>query len=336
MAVAQIQQVELAEPVQLVGSVLPLRDAPLSVQVAGLVQEIWVDEGAQVKQGDRLLQLDDQLARIAVDRRSAELAQAQAELAEAQRKLDEAIRLREQGHIPVSALETAQTSQAVAAAVQGQVEADLAAAQENLQRHMLRAPFAGTVTRKQAELGQWLNTGSAAFQLIDTDNVRVEVAVPQAQIAAVSLGTRASIALDAFPNLTWESSVSAVIPRDTANARTVPVWLSVANPQGTLLPGMSARVRLGLANAEPLALAVPNDALVRRADGAVLVWLVRDAEPDLVVEAVQVTLGRRDASFTEVVSNALQPGDRVVFRGNESLRPGQAVYVVEGYMVGGR
>lgn len=335
VAVAQITQIELSDPLQLVGSVLPRRNAALSVQVGGLVQTLWVDEGSRVAAGEKLLQLDDHLARIQVQRSRAQVAQAEAERAEAQRKYAEALRLREQGHIPASAVETAQTERAVADAVLAQTEAEHAAAQETLKRHTVRAPFAGTITRKHAELGQWLNTGSTALQLVDTAEVRIEVAVPQAQIGGITPGTQAAVVLDSFPNATLSSRVTAVIPRGTDNARTVPIWLTVTNPDGTLLPGMSARVRLGLAADQPLALAVPNDALVRRADGQVLLWLVQDAESGKKAVPVPVTLGRRDATHTEVISDTLQTQDLVVVRGNESLRPGQAVYVVEGYMVGG-
>ena len=78
-----------------------------------------------------------------------------------------------------------------------------------------------------------------------------------------------------------------------------------------------------------------TDSLVRRADGSLLLWLVQDGEPDLTVVPVNVALGRRDARYSEILSDKVKLGDRVVVRGNESLRPGQAVHIVEGYMVGG-
>ena len=191
------------------------------------------------------------------------------------------------------------------------------------------------VTRKAAELGQWLSTGSPALELVDTETVRVEATVPQRHIGGIALGTQARIALDAFPERQFTSVVSAIIPRDVDAARTVPIWLELANPDGAILPGMSARVSLGLRERDGLALAVPNDALVRRADGSLLLWLIQDGEPDLTVRPVSVSLGRRDARFSEILSDEVKLGDQVVVRGNESLRPGQAVYIVEGYMVGG-
>ncbi len=335
VAVAEVTQVELQDPVNLVGSVLPRRNAMVSAQVNGLVEDIWVDEGSRVNAGDPLFQLDAELARIGVDRSAARLRQARAELKESERQLREARRLREAGHIPVSALETAENNVEVAAAVVGQNEAELASARETLNRHKVSAPFAGVVTRKVAELGQWLSTGTPALELADTDAVRVEVAVPQQYIGGVTLGTQARISLDALPERDLTSTVFAIIPRDVDSARTVPIWLEVTNADGAILPGMSARVSLGLGERGGLALAVPNDALVRRADGSVLLWLLQEGEPDLTVKPVNVALGRRDARYSEIVSQEVKLGDRVVVRGNESLRPGQAVYVVEGYMVGG-
>jgi RND family efflux transporter MFP subunit len=335
VAVSTVTQVQLDDPVVLVGSVVPQRTTSISVQVNGMVSTMWVDEGSKVKAGTRLFQLDDNLAKIDVDRRTAQLQQTQAELSESQRQLAESERLRKDGYIPISALETAQTRVAVAKAVVGQREADLAEAKENLSRHIISAPFDGIVTRKQAEQGQWLNPGATALQFIDASMVRVEVAVPQRQIAGISIGTQASIEIDALPGQRLTSLVTAIIPRGDNNARTVPVWLSVDNSSQQLLPGMSATVKLGLENQQSMALAVPNDAIIRRADGTILVWLIRNGEPGMTVQPLNVTLGRRDAQFSEIVGQGIQVGDQVVVRGNESLRPQQAVRIVGAQTVGG-
>jgi RND family efflux transporter MFP subunit len=307
----------------------------ISVQVSGMITSMRVDEGASVSAGDVLFTLDDNIARINVARSNAQVEQAKAELSETQRQLAESERLRKDGYVPASALETAQTRVAVARAIIGQREADLAEARENLSRHIIKAPFSGVVTRKQAEQGQWLNPGSAAIELIDATTVRVEVAVPQRYVAGISIGTQAEIEADALPGQVFKTSVAAVIPRGENNARTVPVWLAVENNSGQLLPGMSANVTLGLQSEQAMVLTVPNDAIIRRADGTILVWVVQDDEPNLTVKPIPVTLGRRDSQSSEVVGNGLQVGDRVVVRGNESLRAQQAVYIVSAQTVGG-
>jgi RND family efflux transporter MFP subunit len=335
VAVSTVTQVQLDDPVVLVGSVVPQRTTSISVQVNGMISSMWVDEGQRVKAGARLFQLDDNLARIDVNRRMAQLQQTQAELSETQRQLAESDRLRKDGYIPVSVLETAQTRVAVAQAVVGQRQADLAEAKENLSRHVITAPFDGIVTRKQAEQGQWLNPGATALQFIDASMVRVEIEVPQRHIAGISVGTQATIEIDALPGQRLTSLVTAVIPRGDNNARTVPVWLSVDNSAQQLLPGMSATVRLGLQSQQSMALAVPNDAVIRRADGSIVVWLIRNGEPNMTVQPLNVTLGRRDAQFSEIVGKGIKVGDQVVVRGNESLRPEQAVHIVGAQTVGG-
>ncbi|XOV82683.1 MAG: efflux RND transporter periplasmic adaptor subunit [bacterium] len=334
VAVASVTQKQLNEPVKLVGSIVPQRMTQISVQVSGMITSMRVDEGAHVSAGDVLFTLDDSIARINVTRSTAQLEQARAELREAQRQLAESERLRKDGYVPASTLETAQTRVAVAEAVIGQREADLAQARENLSRHTIKAPFTGVVTRKQAEQGQWLNPGSAALEIIDATTVRVEVAVPQRFVTGLAVGTQAEIEADALPGQIFDTRVAAVIPRGENNARTVPIWLAVENSSGQLLPGMSAKVTLGFSNEQPMVLAVPNDAIIRRADGSTLLWLVRDGEPNLTVKPLPVALGRRDAQYSEVVGEGLKAGDRVVVRGNESLRPDQAVYVVSAQTVG--
>ena len=94
---------------------------------------------------------------------------------------------------------------------------------------------------------------------------------------------------------------------------------------------MSARITLGVGRGTRSALFVPSDALVRRADGSTLVWLVREdasVDGDRVAKAVQVQVGGVNGDRTQVQGNGIAVGDLVVVRGNENLRPNQPVRVV--------
>lgn len=335
VAVARVNELQLDNQLELVGTVIPRRVTQISSQVDGLIQAVLVEEGEQVQSGDPLLQLDPAFAQIAVDRRRAELKQAEAERDDAARQLDESTRLRRDGHIPQSTLETAITQAAVTEAVVGQRQADLKDALLRLQRHRVMAPFAGTVVAKPAEVGQWLRIDSPALELAQLDTVRVEVAVPQDLIQAVRVGTTGRLRFDAQPGVSVQASVVAVIPRGTDNARTFPIWLELDNRDGRYVPGMSAAVNVGFSGAGSTALVVPNDALVRRSDGTVVIWRVEEAQDALTAVPVPVRLGRSDAGFTELLGEPVSVGDTVVVRGNETLRPRQPVRIVQAMTVGG-
>ncbi|MEM1435770.1 MAG: efflux RND transporter periplasmic adaptor subunit [Pseudomonadota bacterium] len=329
VGIAKISQLQLDDQIALVGTVIPRRITQISSQVDGLIQAVLVEEGTQVSAGQPLFRLDPAFAQIAVDRRRAELAQAEAERDDAARQLDESTRLRKDGHIPQSTLEAAITRAAVTQAVVGQRQADLKDALERLRRHRVTAPFAGTVVAKQAEVGQWLRIDSPAIELSQLDQVRVQVAVPQDLIQAVAIGTPGTLRFDAQPGDMVQASVVAVIPRGTDNARTFPIWLELDNRDGRYVPGMSAQVRLGFAGRNSLALVAPNDALVRRADGSTVIWVVEETEGALTSTPVPVRPGRSDAGYTELLGSGLTVGANVVVRGNETLRPGQPVRIVQ-------
>ena len=134
-----------------------------------------------------------------------------------------------------------------------------------------------------------------------------------------------SINIDALDGNSLNSSLSALIPNTDTASRTFPAWVSLPNPDGQFVPGMSARVQLQK-NSASSGLAVPNDAIVRRARGGVVVWRVTESdEGGLTAQPVPIQPGRLMGEHTEVAPSALAVGDLLVVRGNESLRPNMPV-----------
>jgi len=319
------------EDVALIGSVVPRRSARISAQVAGLVAAIHVDEGHQVNAHEALFELDAELAQIDVQRALAQVAQADAERGESQRKLSETQRLHREGHVPLSTLESAQSDAAVQEALNAQRRADLSRAQILLAQHQISAPFAGTIVGKEAEVGQWIGTDSTVLVLAQTNPVRVEVPLPQHLFDRVKQGTTARIQFQSLPNEIYDATVTNRIPLSRDGARTFPIWLELPNETFRLAPGMSAQVNLVVEQSHDPALLVPDDALVRRADGSTLLWVVREAgDVSKIVEPVLVLAGRTHSGMREIEGKGLSIGDIVVVRGNENLRPGQAVQILGG------
>ena len=329
VGVAKIELGELAERVSLVGSVIPRRSSQISTQVAGQITEIAVDRGSVVRQGDVLFRLDDELTRFDLQAAQAALDEAKAEEAEAERKLREAERLRGEGHIPQSVLDTAQTVASVATARRSQRDAQVSRSRALLKRHTVRAPYAGTVVAKTADIGQWIRLDSPVVTLVETNPARIEVPVPQRLYRQLRPGSSADLWFESLPDERFTAEVGALVPQGSEGARTFPVWLELDNAAGRIAPGMSARVALATSDTPRTVLLVPSDALVRRADGSTLIWLVREEEPidGLVAKAVQVEVGSARGSKRQVEGAGLAAGDLVVVRGNEGLRPNQLVRI---------
>jgi len=295
--------------------------------------------------------------------RKEELRQAEARLAAAESELEfarwdkeSADRLRETGSISEDELrrvrlrlwvaEQAQTQSkaalellragpreeriAQAAARVSAQEAAVARLEDELESHTVRAPFDGVVVAERTEEGEWLSTGDPVVDLTSLGEVEVRVGVVEDQVGALVVGGRALVSVAAFPGREFEARVHTIVPRGDERTRTFPVDVRVANPanDGThpLKPGMFARVSLEIGSPKP-ALLVPKDALVLGGPAPIVYVVQAGAEgAAATVRPVPVQTGvALDGRIA--VEAELQPGDLVVTRGNERLRPGQEVVV---------
>jgi RND family efflux transporter MFP subunit len=313
------------ESLALTGTVTSERSAALSPRVSGLVAAVNVDAGATVKTGDVLLELDAALARLALARADAGLAEARARQAEAARLREEARQQVERRLVPQTRLLAAEAELRIASATVERLQAERRQQAELVARHTVVAPFAGTVSRKLAEAGEWVETGTAVLELVDTHRLRLDLQAPQERYHQIETGAPVSVRADAVGGRTFNGTVTAKVPVKNPAARTFLVRVRVEDADGNLTPGMSAEALLDLRGSGS-AVVLPRDAIVRYPDGTSRVWIVNGGSPPSV-SAHRVELGRNLAGGIEV-RGGLPAGSRVVLRGNETLRDGQAVRVV--------
>ena len=322
-ALVEYVQPELAEVGQelaLTGTVTSASDAALSGQIQGLVATVQVDAGDRVKAGQALLTLDSTLAELALRRSAAAVQEAETRLAEARRLRDEARPLAQNGSLPQSEYATRQGDAELADAVLTRLRAEHAEQVELLARHQLKAPFDGVIRQRLAAPGEWITPGQAVFELVATDDLRIEVQVPQQSYAALRDVQNATVVIDALPGQSLSGQVDARVAALNAQARSFLVRVVLDDAHADVVPGMSARVRFALPGSDQ-AVVIPRDALVRFPDGSSMVWLI---DGDSKVQRRPVVVGAQRGERV-VVAQGLAAGDQVIVRGNETLRPGQAV-----------
>lgn len=317
----------IVEQLPLSGSVLSPRSSDVAPQESGVVEHMAVDAGDQVKQGDVLLQLDKQLTLLELQRLLAMQEETQLGYDEARRLADEARRLIKDRNISKTEFDSRLSTEAASETQLRQLDLQIQMQRVRVDHHTLRAPFTGVIGFKHTEVGQWLDEGSAAYQLVQLDPVRVQARIPERYYAEVKSGTGVNISLDAYPGELIKATVDSVVAVTDVNTRSFTARMDVPNPKHLLAPGMSAHLvfLLGGEVSRPV-LQVPADAIVRRSDGSAAVWVVRDN----TAQAITVTVGRREHSRVEVRADNLREGDLTVTLGNESLQPGQSVTVVRG------
>lgn len=331
VSVATLEHAPPQAQLVLPGTVLARRSALLSVEVAGVVSQLAVDDGDTVRAGDLLLRLRDrpQALALQVARAEVQRAQAAAELATVQERRQ--TQLVAENMTPQDSFDKARAQRRQAQADAAAANARVALLEDELARHALKAPFDGVISRKRTELGAWVRPADGVLELVETAALRVECALPQAYYAAVGPGTPVELRFDAVPGAPVMASVSRLIPVGHEAARSFRVRVELPNPQQVYAPGMSVNVTLPTTTADTTPVAtVPVDALVRSADGSAVVWTVQGEGDALQATPVSVRPGRALGDRVEVSGSDLAAGTRVVVHGNERLRPGQALRIVGG------
>lgn len=228
--------------------------------------------------------------------------------------------------------EIAQAAAAVAAQ-----EAEVARIDDQLAKHTIRAPFAGWVVERFTEKGQWLSRGGLIARIAELERVKIVAQVPEMSVRFLKPGAEVRLEFDAAPEQTWVGEVTRVVPQADVLSRSFPVEIMldnrVADGQPVLQGGMLARAWLPVGRTGS-ATVVPKDAVVL--GGSRPVVYVIDAAPAAagaaanpagasgIVRPVEVSLGAAVDGSVEV-RGGIEPGQLVVTRGNERLRPGMAV-----------
>lgn len=323
VVVEPVRTVDLVNNLELSGTVTSPRVSQISTSVPGLVSAVHYDSGADVQAGDLLLELDPALEEMAVRQADAELAEAQSELADARRRLGIAENLAERAFGPKNNVDALLTEVETKKAVIARREAQKASAVERLSRHFVKAPYAGVISKKLAEAGQWIVPGTTVFELVEMRGLRIDVPVPQQYFPQLRSGADISVRFDALPDKVVPAGIGALIPVSDPSVRTFTLRLLPQKADISITPGMSARVSISL-NSGRKGLVVSRDALVRYPDGRITAWVLEQNGEASVVTERRIEIGKTFKGLVHVRSG-LKEGERVVVRGNESLREGQPV-----------
>jgi RND family efflux transporter MFP subunit len=337
------------------GYVVARTRASVAAKVPGRLATLTVDGGSFVRRGQVIAQLENADWAAAVAQAKANLASTRAELLEAASERDQA--QREAGRIQriradnpdlmsEQDLEVAENRAATTAAraigAKARIEAAQAALrveQATLENSYIRAPFTGTVLRKEAEVGEVVApsvggglTRGAVVTMADLSTLEVEVDVNEAYIGRVRHEQPARITLDAYPDTAFRGWVRQVVPTADRQRATVQVKVAIADKDARILPEMGARVDFltpprdtGTSGATvtpaPTSLRLPVSA-VRDAGGQSVVWLVRDGR----LESRAVEAGPASGGFREI-RRGLSGGELVVTGGVETPTQGLRVKV---------
>jgi membrane fusion protein (multidrug efflux system) len=311
--VASIQ--DWSATIEAVGSAAPARGVTLAADLPGVVQSIFFQSGAYVREGQELVVLDTRQ-----ERGQLHAAIAQRDLA--RNNLERGRKLLEQQAI--SKLEFDQTE-----AASRQSEALVEQAEAAIGRKTIRAPFSGVTGIRQVNLGQYVNSGDAIVPLHSLDPMYVNFTVPQQDAAVVRTGAVVVTLADSSSTGRFTGRVTTVNPLVAEATRNVEVQATFPNPRGQMRAGMFVTVQVQVGASRPT-VAVPASAINYAPYGNSVFVVEQIKGPNgksyRGVRQQFVKLGGAQGDQVAVVQG-VTPGQEIVTTGVFKLRSGAAVNV---------
>jgi len=321
------------------GTINPVSLVNVGTQVSGRVKKIYADYNDRVKQGQVLLELEDELfkAQIAQSLGNVKNNEASLELAKANELRMRSLFEKEY----VSKQELDQSIQALksAEAQLSTTKAQLKRDQTNYSYSIIKSPVSGVVVDRVVDVGQTVAASLQTPTLFkiaqDLSKMQINTSFAEADIGRIQVNQTAKFNVDAFPNKNFEGVVKQIRlnPTNTANVVTYDVVISVDNPEQLLLPGMTAYVNINFAKHDNVLL-VPNAALRYRPKneelnlamkkdkkpddnasktktddlGSGKIYVLRNNKPEMIRVKTSITNGK----FTEIISSDIKPNEFVI------------------------
>jgi RND family efflux transporter MFP subunit len=326
------------QQIVLPGDIHAWYEAPIYARVNGYLKNWYFDFGAQVKKGQVLADIETPEIDAQLTAAKAKLNAASAAVkvrdAEAQFAKTTYARWRDSppGVVSVQERETKQAEYESGIARLNAAKADMAAAQADIDRlqslesfKQVVAPFDGTVTARETDIGALINAGSAGnaqlFSVADTHKVRIYVKVPQRLTGNIHRGLTAELRLPQYPGKVFTAKATTTTRSVNTSSRTLLVELQADNPDGLLQPGTYVEAQLNLPS-DPNTMLIPSSAILFRQHGLEAAVVGDDDK----VTLKKISLGRNLGVQVEV-TEGLMPSDRIVDSPPDSLGSGDIVRI---------
>lgn len=323
----------LSQTVPVAGRFVARQAGAVAARTEGAITEMTVQIGDRVIAGDVLAVLDvdrlgwrRDLARATAREMEGRLAAAKSELAKAQAELARMEGIRSSAAFnqaryddAVQDVAIAEGTAAAAAAVVARERAALKLAEDDLRHGRLKAPYPGVVSRRHTEAGAYVRVGDPVISLVNQDDLEIEADVPYNRISGMAPGT--VVSLNLADGSEHQAIVRALGAEENPLTRTRLVRFTPVIDGGEIANAVGESLAVWLPLGAPReVVSVHKDAILKR-QGLSLVYVVT---AENIAQIRPVELG--EAVGTRfVVLDGLAPGEQVVVRGNERLRPGQEV-----------
>ena len=314
--VGQARLMAMAPTMQVAGTVLSRSDAFLSAEVEGRLLEI-AEVGERFAEGEVLARVEDTQLQLRAEELAAEISSVEARLKFLDAELERYQRLAADNLASRTQIDQTRSERDVGESDLRVARSRLAQVADQIERSRIRAPFPGVVAQRLVQAGERVSTGTQVMRVYNPDNLEVVARAPLSYYRYLQPGDELAVRFD---EEVIPAALRTLVSQGTEQSHVFELRLTLDE---RLPVGQAVRVTIPTADIREV-LAVPRDALVLRGSGTSV--FVVDEENN--ARRVNVAVGIGSENMIEV-RGPIQPGDRVVVRGNERLREGQAIEVIE-------
>ncbi|WP_299768444.1 efflux RND transporter periplasmic adaptor subunit [uncultured Pseudoteredinibacter sp.] len=301
---------------RLPGTVISLRDALLSAEISGRLE--WLAEvGDTVEKGDTIAKIDDHLLTLQLRNDQAQIKRIKADLSYQRRQQERLSKLLQNNSVAKNELDQVESRIGILQQDLAIAEINSERAQYQLDRSKVVAPFSGVIANREMNLGELTQIGSPLLRLVDTEQLEISVNAPLRVARFNQPGTMVAVYRD---QQEISTEIRGAVPVGDERSRMMELRLKLQGSEWLI--GEAVTVELAQA-ASRQQLSVPRDALVLRKQ-AVYVFRVNGEDK---AERIEVEPGAGQGNQISV-TGALSAGDKVIVRGAENLKDGQALKII--------
>lgn len=304
------QQDEWEQRLKSIGTIMPVKGTLIRSEADGIVREIRFEPGTRVEAGTVLVVLDREV-------QEAQLNVAQASLELAGKSLKRTRELHARENVSDDALDRAEAEFEMAKATVENLRA-------TIDKRTIRAPFGGRLGVRNLSPGDYISKGQAIVPLQASEQVYVDLSIPQNELSQISTGMEVRLKTDAWPEDVFSGKLTAINPEVDPVTRSVTVQATFDNPDGKLLPGLFVNVSLIRAERREVVI-VPKSAILHAnyGDSVFVVMKNPDGEGEIVEQKI-VRMGESVGDFVEI-TQGLEGTEEIVSAGAFKLRDGALI-----------
>jgi HlyD family secretion protein len=315
---AEVQTKDIEFVVTVAGEITPAEQVSVRPEVNGLISELPVDVGDQVKKNDLLFALDDKNIRIEIEQKQTQIDAAKLQLEKVRRIFENNRKLFEDNLVAKEEYENSQTDYSLAQNNIERAQKDLDLAMERLEKTKILAPFDCTILTRPVSSGQAVsgsggfNSGTEVLTIADLTRMIINAHVNQADVSRLSVGLQVDIQVEAIPGLVVQGQVERIAPQATIlngiKGFAARILLTEIDPR--IQPGMTANIKIPVQSAAGV-VAVPLGAVFTEYNET-----LKKQERYVYVQQQErfqrrlIQIGVADYFFAEILSG-LNPGEVV-------------------------